>query len=56
MYFLKIPFFNQVNDFVYSLWSEWKLNEYIETPVLKRRITSDNLSNMNKNKLFNKHV
>ena len=51
--FLKIPFFQEINDFVYSLWSEWKKDGYIETPLLKRRLYKDSLSNMNQNKLFN---
>ena len=54
--FLKIPFFKQVNDFVYSLWTEWKKNGYIETPILKRHLSSDNLINMNQNKLFNYYL
>jgi hypothetical protein len=51
--FLTIPFFRQVNDFVYTLWAQWKRNGYIETPVLKRHISSDSVKNMTANKLFN---
>ena len=51
--FLSIPFFKQVNDLVYTLWRHWKAKGYIETPVLKRPITSDSLKNMTANKLFN---
>ena len=54
--FLKIPFFNQVNNFVYSLWAEWKHNGYIKTPILKRVLSKDNLSDMNQNKLFNYYL
>jgi hypothetical protein len=54
--FLKIPFFNEVNEFVYSLWNEWKRNGYIKTPILKRVLSKDNLSNMNQNKLFNYYL
>ena len=54
--FLKIPFFNQVNDFVYSLWSKWKTNGYIKTPILKRQLSKDSLSDMNQNKLFNYYL
>jgi len=51
--FLSIPFFRQVNDLVYTLWRQWKAKGYIETPVLKRPITSDSVKNMTANKLFN---
>ena len=51
--FLSIPFFKQVNDLVYTLWRQWKAKGYIETPVLKRPITSDSVKNMTANKLFN---
>jgi len=54
--FLKIPFFKQVNEFVYSLWNEWKRNGYIKTPILKRVLSKDNLSDMNQNKLFNYYL
>ena len=51
--FLTIPFFRQVNDLVYTLWKQWKSKGYIETPILKRSITSDSVKNMTANKLFN---
>lgn len=51
--FLAIPFFRQVNDLVYTLWNQWKKQGYIETPILKRQITSDAVKNMTANKLFN---
>jgi len=51
--FLTIPFFQQVNDLVYTLWKQWKAKGYIETPVLKRAITSESVKNMTANKLFN---
>jgi len=54
--FLKIPFFKQVNEYVYSLWNEWKRNGYIKTPILKRVLSKDNLSDMNQNKLFNYYL
>ena len=46
----------KVNNFVYSLWSEWKTNGYIKTPILKRVLSKDNLSDMNQNKLFNYYL
>jgi hypothetical protein len=51
--FLSIPFFREVNDLVYTLWRQWKSKGYIETPILKRQITSDTVKNMTANKLFN---
>ena len=54
--FLKIPFFKEVNDFVYSLWNKWKTNGCIQTPILKRPMCKDSLSDMNQNKLFNYYL
>ena len=54
--FLKIPFFQEVNDFVYSLWNNWKTNGCIETPILKRPMCKDSLADMNQNKLFNYYL
>lgn len=54
--FLSIPFFRQVNTFIYDLWSKWKSKHYIETPVLKRRLTADALKNMTASKLFNYYL
>lgn len=51
--FLSIPFFQQVNTFVYDLWRQWKAKGHIKTPVLHRPITSDSVKNMTANKLFN---
>jgi DNA polymerase I-like protein with 3'-5' exonuclease and polymerase domains len=54
--FLAIQFFRQVNTFIYDLWSKWKSKHYVETPVLKRRLTADALKNMTANKLFNYYL
>ena len=54
--FLKIPFFKEVNDFVYSLWNKWKTNGCIQTPILKRPMCKDSLFDMNQNKLFNYYL
>jgi hypothetical protein len=54
--FLKIPFFQEVNNFVYSLWNTWKTKGCIETPILKRPMCKDSLSDMNQNKLFNYYL
>ena len=53
---LKIPFFQEVNNFVYSLWKEWKTNGFIRSPILKRQLSKDSLSDMNQNKLFNYYL
>lgn len=54
--FLEIPFFKQVNDFIYDLWKRSKTKKYIETPILKRRIYTDNINNITANKLFNYYL
>ena len=54
--FLSIPFFAQVNKFVYELWSSWKSKKYIETPILKRRIVHDMITNPTANKVFNYYL
>lgn len=54
--FLSIPFFQQVNTFVYDLWRQWKSKKYIQTPILKRQIHSDAVQNMTANKLFNYYL
>ena len=54
--FLSIPFFRQVNTFIYDLWAKWKSKHYVETPVLKRRLTADALKTMTANKLFNYYL
>ena len=54
--FLSIPFFAQVNDFVYKIWNKWKKTGCVETPVLKRNICKDGMQNMTANKLFNYYL
>jgi hypothetical protein len=54
--FLSIPFFRQVNEFVYALWASWKRQGHIETPIMKRPITRDMVTNMTANKLFNYYL
>lgn len=51
--FLHIPFFKQVNDYIWNVWNHWKTKGYIKTPIDKRTLSSDNLNDMTKNKLFN---
>ena len=54
--FLEIPFFQKVNDFVYKLWDQCKQKKYIETPVLKRKIYKESITNITANKLFNYYL
>ena len=54
--FLQIPFFKQVNDFIYGLWATWKSKGYVKTPILQRRINKDAVQNMTANKLFNYYL
>jgi len=54
--FLEIPFFQKVNDFVYKLWDRCKRQTYIETPVLKRKLYKESITNITANKLFNYYL
>jgi hypothetical protein len=54
--FLSIPFFRQVNEFIYDLWAKWKRNKRIVTPIVKRPLTADTLQTMTANKLFNYYL
>ena len=54
--FLTIPFFKQVNDFIYTLWGKWKSKGCVETPILQRKLCKDALQNMTANKLFNYYL
>ncbi len=54
--FLSIPFFQQVNDFVFSLWEKWKRNGCIKTPIIGRSICKDQVTNMTLFKLFNYYL
>ncbi len=47
------PFFGKVQDFINELWESYKKDKYIDTNIYSRRIFSQNVSDMNKNKLFN---
>jgi DNA polymerase I-like protein with 3'-5' exonuclease and polymerase domains len=54
--FLSIPFFQQVNTFIYDLWRKWKQHKRIVTPIIQRAMTADALKNMTANKLFNYYL
>jgi hypothetical protein len=51
--FATIPFFGQVREYTRQLWHEFKRNDVIYTPLLKRPLQRKYLSNMHANKLFN---
>lgn len=42
--FENIPFFSKMKSFIYELWDIYKRKGYIETPIYKRKIYSNNLS------------
>jgi len=54
--FLAIPFFQQVNAFIYKLWDKWKRSSCVETPILGRNICKEDTQNMTANKLFNYYL
>ena len=54
--FLTIPFFQQVNDFVFKLWATWKRSGCIKTPIIGRSICKDQVTNMTSYKLFNYYL
>ena len=54
--FLTIPFFAQVNDFVFKLWDSWKRVGCIKTPIIGRSICKDQAKNMTAYKLFNYYL
>jgi hypothetical protein len=50
--YLHIPMFKKVSHIIDKLWMEFNRNGYIETPM-GRRLSKNNLKDMNANKLFN---
>ena len=54
--FLIIPFFQQVNDFVFKLWATWKRSGCVKTPIIGRSICKDQVTNMTSYKLFNYYL
>ena len=47
------PFFAKVQKFIDNLWRGYKKNNFIKTDIYYKEIFSKNLSDMNKNKIFN---
>ncbi len=47
------PFFGKVQVYINNVWNSYKSNNFIESDIYNKRIYKSNLSDMNKNKLFN---
>lgn len=54
--FLQIPYFRQVNDLIHKLWTDYKQQGYITTPIEHRPITMDGVERVTANKLFNYYL
>ena len=49
----KNPFFKKVQVYIDSLWNDYKTTNFIKSDIYNKTIRKENLSDMNKNKLFN---
>ena len=47
------PFFSKVHDYINVIWNGYKKEDFITSNIYSKKIYRKNLSNMNKNKLFN---
>jgi hypothetical protein len=47
------PFFSKVDDYINKIWGEYKRKDFITSNIYNKKIFRKNLSNMNRNKLFN---
>ena len=47
------PFFAKVQVYIDEVWSQYKSRNFIESDIYNKRIYKKNLSDMNKNKVFN---
>ena len=47
------PFFGAVHDYINKIWSEYKQGDFITSNIYSKKIYRKNLSEMNRNKLFN---
>ena len=47
------PFFGKVHDYINKIWSEYKQGDFITSNIYSKKIYRKNLSDMNRNKLFN---
>lgn len=51
--YLHIDYFKKVSEYIDHRWKFFNKHGYVETPVFKRRITENHISDPNPNKLFN---
>lgn len=51
--YASIPFFSKIKEYINHRWNHFINHGYVETPVFKRQITRNNISEPNPNKLFN---
>ena len=47
------PFFGAVHDYINKIWDQYKRKDFITSNIYNKKVFRKNLSNMNKNKLFN---
>jgi len=47
------PFFGKVHDYINLIWGEYKQRDFITSNIYSKKIFRKNLSDMNRNKLFN---
>jgi len=47
------PFFGAVHDYINKIWDEYKQRDFITSNIYNKKILRKNLSEMNRNKLFN---
>ena len=47
------PFFGKVHDYINKIWSEYKQGDFITSNIYNKKIFRKNLSDMNRNKVFN---
>ena len=48
-----IPFFKKTNEYIDSLWNIYKRDNFIKSDIYNKKLLKQNLTDMNKNKLFN---
>ena len=48
-----IPFFNKTKEYTDNLWNKYNRDNFIETDIYKRKLVSNNYSDMNRSKLLN---
>ena len=51
--FAEIPFFGKTKSFIKKLWTDFKKNGFVATPLMRRPLYKNCLHDMNPNKLFN---